>query len=233
MLNSINKYTSALQHLFFPHRCSGCGVDFISQKEFICARCNADLPATNFLNIPDNPIENIFAGRIITEACGAMHYFTKNSLLQHLLIQLKYKNNWEAGYFLGRQLGYLLKDSCRFSSVDCIVPLPLHPKKEYQRGYNQANLIGEGICAIWEKPLYKSALTRLVYTKSQTQENRTSRWENMEGVFHVLENQQLMNKHILLIDDVITTGASLEACGAAILAVSGTRVSIATVAYTI
>ena len=233
MIGSIKKYTSAFQHLFFPHRCSGCGVDFISRTAFICARYNAALPATNFLNIPFNPIENIFLGRIITQACGSMFYFTKNSLLQHLLIQLKYKNNRDAGYFLGRQLGNLLKESSRFSSVDCIVPLPLHPKKEYQRGYNQANLIGDGICSVWQKPHYKSALTRLVYTKTQTQENRISRWENMEGVFHVIENQQLMNKHILLIDDVITTGASLEACGAAILSVPGTRLSIATVAYTV
>jgi ComF family protein len=233
MIRSIKKYTSALQHLFFPHQCSGCGVDFISQTAFICARCNSALPSTNFLNIPHNPIENIFSGRITTQACGAMFYFTKNSLLQHLLIQLKYKNNREAGYFLGRQLGYLLKECSRFSSVDCIVPLPLHPKKEYQRGYNQANLIGDGICSVWQKPHYKSALTRLIYTKTQTHENRISRWENMDGVFHVLENQQLMNKHVLLIDDVITTGASLEACGAAILAVPGTRLSIATVAYTV
>jgi ComF family protein len=233
MIASIQKINTAIQHLLYPHFCSGCGVDFISTKEFLCAKCCSSLPVTQFSHIPFNPIEKIFIGRVPVHAAGSIYYFTKSSLLQHLLVQLKYNNNKEAGFFLGRQLGILLKATGRFNSIDCIVPLPLHPKKQYQRGYNQVDLIGDGMAAVWPKKLLKEAVSRKIYTKTQTQESRISRWENMEGAFEVREPNSFRDKHVLLIDDVITTGASLEACGTAILAVPGTRLSIATVAYTI
>jgi ComF family protein len=233
MISSLQKINTAIQHLLYPHFCCGCGVDFISTKEFLCAKCNNSLPLTQFSHIPFNPIEKMLFGRLPLVAGASMYYFTKSSLLQHLLVQLKYNNNKEVGYFLGRQLGEVLKINDRFNSIDCIVPLPLHPKKLYQRGYNQADLIGDGMASVWPKKLLKTAVTRLIFTKTQTHETRISRWENMEGVFEVQDPELLKGKHVLLIDDVITTGASLEACGAAILAVSGTRLSIATIAYTI
>ncbi len=233
MISSLQKINTAIQHLLYPHFCCGCGVDFISTKEFLCAKCNSLLPLTQFSHIPFNPIEKMLIGRLPLVAAGSMYYFTKSSLLQHLLVQLKYNNNKEVGYFFGRQLGQLLKIADRFSSIDCIVPLPLHPKKEYLRGYNQADLIADGMSSVWQKKVLKGAVSRLIFTKTQTQESRISRWENMEGVFEVRDLDSLKGKHVLLIDDVITTGASLEACGAAILAVPGTRLSIATVAYTI
>ncbi|MEI6266190.1 MAG: phosphoribosyltransferase family protein [Sphingobacteriia bacterium] len=233
MISSLRKINTAIQHLLYPHFCCGCGVDFIGSKEFLCAKCNSLLPLTLFSHIPFNPIEKILIGRLPLVAAGSMYYFTKSSLLQHLLVQLKYNNNKEVGYFFGRQLGQLLKDSNRFNSIDCIVSLPLHPKKEYQRGYNQAELIADGMSSVWQKKVLKKGISRLIFTKTQTQESRISRWENMEGVFEVRDPDSIRDKHVLLIDDVITTGASLEACGAAILAVPGTRLSIATVAYTI
>ena len=233
MAKPISSYLYAFQHLFFPHNCTGCGADYISTAEFLCSRCSSQLPQTHFLALPGNPVEKIFAGRINFFAAGALFYFTKHSLLQHILVQLKYNNNKEAGYFLGRQLGFALKNTMRYQSADLIIPLPLHPKKEYQRGYNQAFLIAEGIRSVWNRPLVNDAIIRLVYTKTQTQENRSSRWQNMEGVFHIAQPRLIQNRHILLIDDVVTTGASLEACGTAILEVPGTRLSIVTVAYTI
>lgn len=233
MISSLQKINAAIQHLLYPHFCSGCGVDFISTKEFLCAKCNSLLPLTHFSHIPFNPIEKIFIGRLPISAAGSLYYFTKSSLLQHVMVQLKYNNNKEAGFFLGRQLGILLKTSDRFSSIDCIVPLPLHPKKRYLRGYNQADLIGDGITSVWPKKLLKEAVSRKIYTKTQTQESRISRWQNMEGVFEVRDPKSIQGKHVLLIDDVITTGASLEACGSAILGVPGTQLSIATVAFTV
>ena len=113
------------------------------------------------------------------------------------------------------------------------MPLPLHPKKEFQRGYNQAALICEGIKEVWPKPICTKAVSRLVYTQTQTQGNRISRWKNMENAFWPVDPAFIKNKHILLIDDVITTGASLEACGNAILSVAGTKLSIVTAAYTV
>ncbi len=233
MLLSLQKINTAIQHLLYPHFCSGCGVDFISKKEFLCAKCNSLLPLTQFSHIPFNPIEKMLIGRLPVHAAGSMYYFTKLSLLQHLLVQLKYNNNKEAGNFLGMQLGNLLKSSNRFDAIDCIIPLPLHPKKMYQRGYNQADLIADGMACVWPKLVLKEAVSRIIHTNSQTHESRISRWENMEGVFQVTNATAIEGKHVLLIDDVITTGASLEACGTAILAVPGTRLSIATVAYTI
>jgi ComF family protein len=233
MIASVKKIHTAFQHLFFPHCCSGCGVDFINTTSFLCVKCFGLLPPTQFSHIPFNPVEKIFIGRLPIQSAASLYYFTKSSLLQHLLTQLKYNNNKEVGFFLGNQLGILLKATDRFNSIDCIVPLPLHPKKRYQRGYNQAELIGDGIAAVWPKKLLKEAVSRKIYTKTQTHESRISRWENMEDAFKVDDADSLRGKHILLIDDVITTGASLEACGSAILEVPGTRLSIATVAFTV
>ncbi len=166
-------------------------------------------------------------------SAGAAFYFTKDSLLQHLLVQLKYKSNKEAGYFLGRMMGYALSKTERFNDVDVLVALPLNHKKEYIRGYNQADLICEGISEIWKRPVCRDAVTRVKFTETQTHQNRVSRWQNMEGVFAITRPEALVDQHILLVDDVITTGATLEACGAVLLEIPGVSLSIGAVAYTI
>jgi ComF family protein len=191
------------------------------------------LPETGFFSTIANPIEKLFYGRSEISCAGAAYYFTKDSLLQHLLIQLKYKSNKESGYFLGRMMGHSLIRSERFAGIDALIPLPLHEKKEQVRGYNQAALICEGISEVWQKPVLMDAVTRLRFTETQTNQNRLSRWQNMEGVFAVTQPAELRNRHLLLVDDVITTGATLEACGSSILAVAGSRLSIAAAAYTI
>ena len=130
-------------------------------------------------------------------------------------------------------MGYALLESDRFNDIDLLIPLPLNPKKEHIRGYNQAALLCEGIHEILQKPIVKEAVSRIKFTETQTQKNRISRWQNMEGVFTINQPEKLTNKHILLVDDVITTGATLEACGAAILHLDGVLLSIASAAYTI
>jgi ComF family protein len=229
----INIYINAFQQLFFPHICSGCGADYIHQNAFLCAACNHALPTTHFFDRLNNPVEQVFTGRIPIVAGGSSFYFYKSGLVQHLIAQLKYKNNLSAGRFLGRCMGRELSQSERFSHVDLLIPLPLHPKKEFQRGYNQARIICEGIMEVWPKKLCTQGVSRLVYTTSQTQGNRLNRWKNMEDAFWASEPNMLKNKNILLVDDVITTGASLEACGRAILQVPGTSISVATAAYTV
>jgi ComF family protein len=229
-------HTKRLQsflHLFFPHNCEGCGMGLFDEKRFLCSRCIHQLPETKFVSLRGNPVEKLFYGRMHLTHAMAAYYFTKNSLLQHLMIQLKYRNNREAGYFLGRMMGIALANEPAFAGVDLLVPLPLNPKKEFKRGYNQAALICEGINVVWNKPVIHDAVERTRFTETQTKQNRISRWQNMEGVFNATDPQLLHNKHILLVDDVITTGATLEACGQAILAVEGTRLSIAAAAYTV
>ncbi len=229
----INKYLNNFLHLFYPHNCEGCGTDILYDDHFLCARCMHYLPNTGFFASSDNPVEKLFYGRLPVTHAGAAYYFTKDSLLQHLLIQLKYKGNKEAGYFLGRMMGYALEKTEKYKQVDLLVPLPLHIKKEQIRGYNQAALICEGISEVCKIPVVKEAVGRVHFTKTQTHESRLARWQNMEGVFAVTDSQILQHKHILLIDDVITTGATLEACGSAILKTEGVQLSIAAAAYTL
>jgi ComF family protein len=233
MAISSKKWLADFLQLFYPHYCEGCGSDMLYAGQFLCSRCLISLPATGFFARADNPVEKIFYGRTDISAAGAAFFFTKQSLMQHLLIELKYRGNKEAGYFLGRMMAYALSASDRFHFVEAMVPLPLHPKKENSRGYNQAGLICKGIAEVWQKPVLEQAIIRREFTETQTHQNRIGRWENMLGVFEVTEPEQLENRHLLLVDDVITTGASLEACATAIRSAADCQISIATAAYTI
>jgi len=229
----MKKLLSSLMQLFYPHQCLGCRSDFLRLDHLLCSRCIQRLPETGFFERENNPVEKAFYGRIRLKQAAALYYFTKNSLVQELMIQLKYRGNREAGLFLGRMIGNAIRLSGRFTDLDYLVPLPLNPKKQFKRGYNQAELICKGISEVCGIPLLTDAVVRKQFTESQTTQNRVARWLNMEGVFEIRLPEQLANKHILLVDDVITTGATLEACGSYILAVPGTRLSIATAAYTI
>jgi ComF family protein len=229
----IQKYVEHFTHLFYPHNCIGCGADTIGMKHMLCTRCSYSLPETHFFEKQNNPVEKIFHGRIPVEQAGTVYYFTKNSLMQQLLVQLKYKGNIDVGYFLGRKIGYGLLKEPRYRSVDMLIPLPLNPKKEFIRGYNQSALICDGIREIWQRPVRSDLVTRVRFTETQTHQNRISRWQNMEGVFRVLHPELLENKHLLLVDDVITTGATLEACGKELLKIPGVRLSVAAAGYTV
>jgi ComF family protein len=233
MLFSPKQYAANFLHLFYPHNCEGCGSDLLNDTHFLCARCLHRLPETRFFLSPANPVEKLFYGRLPVCEAAAAYYFTKDSLLQHLLVQLKYKGNKEAGYFLGRMMGHAIAKSSRFTDVDLVAPLPLHPRKEQMRGYNQAGLICEGISETWQRPVLQQVVSRIQFTETQTLRNRVDRAGNMEGAFSIPDPAPLRGKHILLVDDVITTGASLEACGSAILGVDGTSLSIAAAAYTV
>jgi ComF family protein len=220
-------------HLFFPHTCVGCGTDVIDHDQLLCLHCLNHLPATNFFNQPNNPVEQVFYGRIPVANAGAGYFFTKDSLLQNLIVQLKYKGNKQIGFYLGQLFGNFLIKCDRFKQVDGLVPLPLNPRREKNRGYNQATMLCNGISSVLKKPVIEKAVVRSVYTETQTHKGRISRWENMDGIFEVKNPSALENKHILLVDDVVTTGATLEACGSEILKVPGTTLSVATLAYTI
>ncbi|MDB5191138.1 MAG: ComF family protein [Segetibacter sp.] len=224
---------SDLLHLFFPHNCVGCGTDILDSKHNLCLHCTNELPVTNFFLQAKNPVEQIFTGRLPIRNGAAAYFFTKESLLQHLIVQLKYCGNKEVGYYLGKLVGNFLATSPLYEQVDLLVPLPLNPRKEKKRGYNQATALCDGIASVWPREVIDKNVIRKVYTETQTHKGRISRWQNMDGVFSVLEPARLQNKHILLVDDVVTTGATLEACGSEILKIPGTIISIATLAYTI
>lgn len=229
----LQNITSSVTHLLFPHNCLGCATDVLNNNNLLCAKCQHNLPQTNFFAVANNPVEKTFHGRIALQMAAAGFYFTKDSLMQHLLTQLKYKRNKEVGIYLGKLLGYELLKTERFNSVDALVALPLNEKKEFKRGYNQAQLICQGIASIWQKPIITQAVVRNIFTETQTHENRMNRWQNMDGVFAVAQPTAIKGKHILLVDDVITTGATIEACGTQILKLSNTQLSVASVAFTI
>lgn len=219
-----------LIHLFYPHHCNGCGSDLLSRDSLLCLRCLHQLPHTGFAPHTGNPVEKYFWGRLALEAAHSEFYFAKAALVQSLIHQLKYKSNTAIGQYLGELTGLSLLHSNRFSNIDGLVPLPLYPDREYKRGYNQAAIICEGLSSVMNVPVLYKEVIRQRPTQTQTRKHRTERWDNVEGSFTIPNPGALQHKHLLLVDDVVTTGATLEACGRAILQAADTRLSIATLA---
>lgn len=217
-------------HVLFPHMCCGCGNDVINKESVLCMRCIEAMPETNFEMHADNPVEKKFWGRLIFTQATAQYYFTRESMIQRLMHQFKYKGNRELGIQLGKMMGERLKNSKRFN-IDALIPLPLFPAKEKKRGYNQATLLCEGIAEGLQVPVLKDVVIRSQYTDTQTKKGRIERWQNMEGKFELVKPGIIANKHIMLIDDVITTGATLEACGIEILKAKNVRLSIGALCY--
>jgi len=217
-------------HLLFPHVCAGCGSDILSEESTLCMRCVDAMPETNFDIHPNNPIEKKFWGRLKLVGATAQYYFTKESLMQHLMHHFKYKNNKDLGLQLGRMMGESLKKSNRFN-VDALIPLPLFPAKEKKRGFNQATILCQGMAEYMNVPVLNDVIIRPQFTETQTKKGRIERWLNMEGKFILKNPSAISDKHIILVDDVVTTGATLEACGTELLKADNVRLSLATLYY--
>jgi len=215
-------------HLFYPQICTGCGSDLLSDNQLLCLLCINQLPHTNFAQHANNPLEKIFWGRIPLVAAHSEFYFAKETLIQELIHQLKYKGDRDIGYFLGQLMGNSLLNSNRFKNLDYLIPLPLFPEKERKRGFNQATIICNGISAQMNIPVMKDNVIRRRFTETQTKKHRTERWENVADSFQVKDHTLLSDKNILLVDDVVTTGATLEACGLAIAQSENVKLSVAT-----
>ncbi|HUQ96127.1 MAG TPA: phosphoribosyltransferase family protein [Chitinophagaceae bacterium] len=218
----------ALLHLAFPHTCAGCGTDVLESDQPVCLRCSEALPVTHFEKFSNNAVEKLLWGRLPVQAASARYYFTKASLMQRLMHQFKYRGHKETGFYLGRQIGMGLQETSRFSTIEALVPLPLFAAKERARGFNQALILCNGIADVLQVPVLQHSVRRTAHTESQTTKSRVDRWQNIEGRFEVTGAESLAGKHLLLVDDVITTGATLEACGRALLAVPNMQLSIAT-----
>lgn len=226
----VSSTTDSFLHLVFPHVCAGCNTDLLDKTNMLCLHCLSSLPETNFHMHSGNPVEKLFWGRLPLAQGSAQYYFTKESLVQRVMHQFKYKGNKELGHFLGKLMGYQLIQSNRFSYMDVIIPLPLFPSKEKRRCFNQATVLCEGISEVLQIPVLKNVVRRTVFTESQTKKNRLERWQNMEGRFEVVNTEAIKGRNVLLVDDVVTTGATLEACGKALLA-SNAKLSIATLCF--
>ncbi len=217
--------------LFYPRLCAGCGTSLVIGENVLCLNCLADLPRTGFHQFKENPVYQIFTGRTSIELATSFCRFDKGGRLQHLLHALKYQGNREVGQKMGLLLGIELSHELDYQQIDAIIPVPLHPKKEKKRGFNQSVEICTGLSKAMNKPLILGNLVRDLYSESQTFKGRFERWENVCGIFSVRNPSQFKGKHLLLIDDVITTGATLEACCLPLLEIEGVKVSLASIAF--
>jgi len=215
--------------LFYPRLCLGCSRNLFAHEEDICWACLYRLPRTRWHDMPDNPLERLFWGRMDVKAVTSLLYFTKSGVTQQLLHKLKYKGMQQVGIKLGNILGQELKRSERFAGLDLVLPVPLHPKKEHLRGYNQSMLIARGLGEALEVPANGQLVVRPHFTETQTRKGRYERWENVSEAFVCPRPDLLQQKKVLLVDDVLTTGATLEACGQ-VLQAAGAQLWMATLA---
>lgn len=216
--------------LFYPNVCAACGNTLFQWEHLVCTRCRSFLPRTGYEWNEDNPLARIFYGKVRLKAVTSCYFFSKEGKVQHLIHELKYKGNGDAGVFLGRELGKSIKDAPLFQGIDYLIPVPLHPKKEKQRGYNQSMMIAQGISEVTGIPVGESFLFRSVNTATQTHKSKEERWQNVKDIFMLRHAEQLEGKYVLLIDDVQTTGATLEACALRLSEVPGIVISCATAA---
>ena len=217
--------------LFFPEVCFNCGNSLFRNEKVVCTRCALHLPETNFHRDPDNPVARVFWGRIYLQAATALYYYRKGGAVQKLIHRMKYDGHKEIGLYLGKLLGAEISKSPLFTDIDIIVPVPLHFRKQKKRGFNQAELIAEGIAEVTRIRINTKAVFREVPTDTQTKKSRYKRWDNVSEIFKLRDGHNLDGKHILVVDDVITTGATMEACLQALGAAPGTRLSAVSIAF--
>jgi ComF family protein len=224
----MKKYYEGLLALIFPEVCLVCGNKLVNQEKYLCTNCLTDIPRTRFHSDPENIIQQTFWGRVPLKYATSFFYFTKGSRYQKLMHSFKYSQKKEIGLVLGQLLGAELKKHWE-DLPDIIVPVPLHPKKLKKRGYNQSEWIARGLSLTLQAPVDNEILIRTIANPTQTRKGRFDRWKNVASIFAI--NKTVANRHILLVDDVITTGATLEACAQTLLTMENTEVSVTTLAY--
>ena len=222
-----------LLNLFYPSLCYGCCNEEVGIDEMLCLTCFQELPFTGFEKIQGNPTEKLFWGRLNLKFGLSIFYFNPGSSIQKIIHQIKYKGEEELGIFMGKIAGDKLKPVINENEIDYCIPMPLHPKKEYKRGYNQASLLCQGIKEVCKIDYFDKIVIREENTSSQTKKTRIERWRNVETIFSIHDKERIIGKNILIVDDVITTGASTESCGQLLLANGAKSVSIVGLAYTI
>lgn len=220
-----------LLSLLFPNLCCGCGTYLYQGEAQLCTKCSYQLPYTDHHLHAENIAARQLWGRLPCHAVMALLYFKKGSRTQNIIHSLKYKGKQDLGEKLGHMIAEKLQMNNAHWNVDLVIPVPLHHSRERSRGYNQSKCIAQGIAATLGVPLNTSSLLRKKRTGTQTKKGRYSRFENMQMVFSIADAEALKGKHVLLVDDVMTTGATLEACGIVLLAANIAKLSIATVAF--
>jgi ComF family protein len=229
----VKDWCDALLHVFYPCLCYGCNNELIQGDQFVCLQCQTELGLTQFEGIRNNPVEKLFWGRADIQFAASTFYYIEKTPLQQIIHHIKYKQEKELGIHMGEIMG--IHGSGLFAEFksDLCIPMPLHPKKEYKRGYNQASLLCEGIFKQTGIHYNEKALVRNENTRTQTKKSRIKRWENVASVFDVSEPSLIKDKHVVVVDDVITTGASTEACVNTLMQHGAKTVGIYSLAFTL
>lgn len=223
---------TAIFNLFFPDVCLNCKLQLNKNESLICTQCRHDFPKTNFTNISENFIEKKFYGRVPLHAATSLFYYHKDGKVQQIIHQLKYKNQQEIGTLFGNWLGEDILHSKRFNNIDFIIPVPLHSKKMKTRGYNQLTKFGKALSEKLNSELIEDKLIKIESTETQTHKGRVERWKNTQHLFNLSDIYFFEDKHVLLIDDVVTTGATIESCANQLLKTKNIKISIAVMAFT-
>ena len=231
-MNVFLRLATDLLKLLFPRLCNACSGYLVRGERNICTTCLRDLPYTDYHLHADNRAAKQFWGRIPCKAVSAMLYFRKGSRVQRMLHRLKYNGQMDLGLELGQLLGNRLKAGGSYADIDLVLAVPLHPKRERLRGYNQSQCIANGVAQCLNVPVLEGVLCKHRSTSSQTRKGRFSRYENLKDVFEIRDAERICGKQILLIDDVITTGATIEACGQVLYDAGVESLSIAAIAFT-
>lgn len=233
-MNWLFKAFSEFTSIIYPNNCLLCLSSLLKNENCICTICEAKLPYTNYHVIKDNPVEKKLWGRVKLESAASLLFFEKGLDVQHLISNLKYKNRQDIGEKLAEIYGKkLLESTSPLLQIELIIPIPLHPKKYKQRGYNQCHTFALSLGQKLKKIVNISSANRKINTISQTGKNRINRWENVSDIFEISNQKELINKHILIVDDVITTGATIEALANQLLKIPGTKVSVLVMASAI
>lgn len=229
-MKSVREYFQDFIALFFPELCAACGINLIKNESSLCTTCIFQLPRTHFQLGAENPLAHELWGRFPFIHAGAFVYFRKGNNVQHIIHQLKYNGRHDSGFRMGELYGLDLKHAQQGWDVDLIIPVPIHPNKKDQRGYNQSECIALGLSSVLRIPVSTNHLIKRTHTSSQTKKSRLERQQNLKESFIVQNGAELKGKHLLLIDDVLTTGATLEACAKALTKLDQVHISIASIA---
>lgn len=221
---------SNILSLLYPDVCPACGQLLLEDEKTVCLSCHILMPRTGYEQFADNPVARMFWGKIPLNAVSARFFFTKKGRIQHLVHELKYKGNRDAGLYLGKEIAVGIQSSAFYQGIDYLIPVPLHPKRIKIRGYNQSEVLAQGMQSILAVPLSTNHLIRSVATETQTKKSREARWKNVKDIFVLNEPGSLSGKHVLLIDDVITTGSTIEACAAVLATAPEIKISVAAAA---
>ena len=230
---NIFEYFKAFIHLFYPHICLQCGTDELADQHILCEYCESQLPYTNFSLIENSPVEKMFWGRAKINTVISILFFTKDSIVQKIIFELKYKQNKKAGYLLGKLIAYEITNSNKFDKIDFLIPIPISKKRERNRGFNQAKIICEAIVANGFKVSIFNGLVKQKDTATQTHKGRLQRSNYSESLFYLNDPNCLQNKHLLIVDDVLTTGATIEAVYQCLCVANPASIHLATAAYTL